>query len=197
MKKEEIISIIDFFDEIHGINDNNIILGDFNFVENDIDKGKKMDNKDKMICPIWENFKFKNAIVDPYRVRYPKRRQFSFVAPTGKSRGDRIYTSDHLQQLIVSMTYRHTHFNSAHKIMSVDIAYEQDIGPGYWKLNSSILKDEQYVAKIENLHEEIQNLRIRDPLEKFDLFFMATRGITKNYTKIKAKIKSELKQICL
>ena len=42
MKKEAIVEVLKKFDEIHDPHDNNIILGDFNFVDFDIDKGKGM-----------------------------------------------------------------------------------------------------------------------------------------------------------
>ena len=40
MKKEDMIKIIDHFEGLHNINDNSLILGDFNFVEFDLDKKK-------------------------------------------------------------------------------------------------------------------------------------------------------------
>ena len=78
LRKQEISDTIDKFYDIHDPHDNNIILGDFNFAEFDEDKGKNMDQRDKLI---------KNAIVDPFRVQCPKRKIFSFSAAQGKSRG--------------------------------------------------------------------------------------------------------------
>ena len=46
MKKENIIETLNYFHEVHKISDRNIILGDFNFADNDLDKGRKMDNRD-------------------------------------------------------------------------------------------------------------------------------------------------------
>ena len=40
MKKEEIVTVIDHFNSMHSIESNNMIIGDFNFVDYDIDKGK-------------------------------------------------------------------------------------------------------------------------------------------------------------
>ena len=48
---------------IHKIENDNLILGDFNFIDNDIDKGKYMDNRDKLIKPHWEEFKSKCAVI--------------------------------------------------------------------------------------------------------------------------------------
>ena len=41
LKKEEIPNVLKKFDDLHDVHDQNIILGDFNFVDFDIDKGKK------------------------------------------------------------------------------------------------------------------------------------------------------------
>ena len=40
-------------------------MGDFNFAEFDIDKGKGMDSRDKFIKPLWDNFLSTSAIIDP------------------------------------------------------------------------------------------------------------------------------------
>ena len=193
MKKEDMIRVIDYFDQVHDINENNMILGDFNFVENDIDKGKNMDGRDKMIYPLWQNFRSKNAIIDPYRSQYPRRKVWSYVAPAGKSRGDRVYISEDYEKTIANMRYTNTPFNSAHKIMSFELQHQSDIGPGYWKLNSSILKDELYRTQVEELHRDIQELHITNPLDRWDLFLMAVRGVTKKYTREKSRVKKELK----
>ena len=58
-----------------------------------------MSNWDKMIYPHWENFKSQIGLVDPYRMQYPKKKIYSYVAQAGKSRGDRVYVSeDHVKK---------------------------------------------------------------------------------------------------
>ena len=49
MIKTETLNILQNFKRIHKISDNNLIIGDFNFVENDIDKGKGMTHSDKIV----------------------------------------------------------------------------------------------------------------------------------------------------
>ena len=197
MKKNEIIKVIDNFNSIHDINNNNMIIGDFNFADNDLDKGKKMDNRDKMIYPLWERFKSKNAIVDPFRMQYPRKKAYSYVAPAGKSRGDRVYISEDNVKSITNIKYINTPFNSAHKIMTFELKEPQDIGPGYWKMNSSILNDEPYRKEIEEAIKEINDLQINNPIDWWDLFIIVVRGITMSYTREKAKIKNGLKKVIL
>ena len=193
MRKEEILKTINYFDTIHDIENNNMILGDFNFIDNDLDKGMKMDKRDKIIKPTWDHFKSKNAIVDPFRIQYPKKKTYSYIAPAGKSRGDRVYISEDNIKDITNLKYINTPFNSAHKIMTFDLNDQQDIGPGYWKMNSSILNDQPYKKEIEDAIKGINELQIDNPIDWWDIFIIVVRGITASYTKQKAKIKNELK----
>ena len=139
-RKSEVAEIFDLFSSAHDPFDNNIIMGDFNFVECDVDKGKNMDGKDKMISSIWEDFRTSKSIVDPFRTQYPRKKLFSFVAPTGKSRGDRVYVNEDLLPMLTEVKYTPTTFNSAHKIMTFELREKREIGPGYWKLNCSHLQ---------------------------------------------------------
>ena len=75
MNKDNILRILENFKNVHSVTDNNLILGDFNFIDNHIDKGKKMDQKDKMIHPYWDNFKTHSGVTDPYRMQYPPQKK--------------------------------------------------------------------------------------------------------------------------
>ena len=86
MNKTQILKFLENFNSIHKLNDNNIIIGDFNFVDNDIDKGKGMSYSDKVIHPFWERFTSNIGIVDPFRLQCPNKKLYSFTAPTGRSR---------------------------------------------------------------------------------------------------------------
>ena len=192
--KEKITTVIEHFNTLHDINDFNIILGDFNFVELDIDKGKNMDHRDKLLSHLWCDVKSKNGVTDPYRLQYPNKVSYSFNTPTGKSRGDRIYISEDHTNSIANMKYIYSHFGSSHKIMTCDITGDQDIGKGYWKMNSSIIHDEQYRILIENAMEEVGQLGINDNLERWDLIIMLIRSISMKYSIQKKKIKNTVKK---
>ena len=197
MKKEEILKTIDHFDGLHHINDRNLIIGDFNFIDNDLDKGKNMDSKDKMIYPRWEQFKSEKAIIDPFRTQYPKKKIYSYVATTGKSRGDRLYISEGDVNTVTNMKYINTPFNAAHKIMTFDLKDQQEIGPSYWKMNSSVLKDHLYKSEIENAIKGINDLQLSNPIDWWDLFIMVVQGVTISYTKRKSKIENGLKRVII
>ena len=46
---------------------NNIILGDFNFIDHEKDKTKGLSSQDKAICNIWLPFIAEMDMVDPFR----------------------------------------------------------------------------------------------------------------------------------
>ena len=54
---ENTINIYNEFHNLHCNGENNYILGDFNFVDNDLDKTKGMDKRDKSITKYWHEFK--------------------------------------------------------------------------------------------------------------------------------------------
>ena len=159
------------------------------FLTTDVDIGKKMNSKDKAVSRFWEKFRSKNCVIDPFRIQYPKKKTFSFVAPTGKSRGDRVYINEDYMNSLSSIKYINTPFNSAHKIMTFDIQSARDIGPTSWKLNSSILDDDLYIKEVEDVYQGITDLSIDDPIKKWHLFQLVIEGITIQYTQRKAIVK--------
>ena len=94
INKTQIVNIVKPFSQVHDVSQNNILIGDFNFADNDVDKRKGMSDRDKMMNSSWEQFKSETAMVDPFHVQSPKQRIYSFVSNAGKSRGDRVYVNE-------------------------------------------------------------------------------------------------------
>ena len=44
--KPQMVNIVKNFSQVHDISQNNVIIGDFNFADADMDKGKGMSNRD-------------------------------------------------------------------------------------------------------------------------------------------------------
>ena len=67
----------------HKNSDNNVIIGDFNFVENDLDRtNRTRSGKNQMditLSKTWEEFTEKLGISDPFRTRNPNRRTYSYI----------------------------------------------------------------------------------------------------------------------
>ena len=74
MTIQQIQNVFSYFQNVHTMDDNNLIIGDFNFADKVVDKGKGMDIRDRMINPHWEEFKSKTDIIDPYRMQYPRKK---------------------------------------------------------------------------------------------------------------------------
>ena len=194
MRNDEITSVLEHFHRAHKIENNNLILGDFNFADNEADKGKGKGTRDRKTSTLWEFFKTQTDIVDPFRIQYPRKRTYSYVTSTGKSRGDRVYISNDNIKNLTNFGYIDTPFNSAHKIMLFDLKVYQDLGPGYWKMNCSVLKDTAYIQEIEEAIQGINDLNITNPIDWWDLFIIVIQGVTKSYTKRKANIQKSLKR---
>ena len=93
LKCADVEGLIKHFHDLHAVSDNNIILGDFNFIDNHLDKSKGLESHDKMIGRFWEIFKRAKRVSDPYREHFPSTKTFSYHSKNGKSRGDRVYVS--------------------------------------------------------------------------------------------------------
>ena len=148
-------------------------------MDRDIDKGKVMDSKDKQVYKEWEKFITQNFIEDAYRIKCPSKKSYSFVESQGKSRGDRLYINEEYLNKITNFRYVMSPFKTAHKIMTFDVSGTLSIGPGYWKMNSSILTDEAYKASIGEIIQGLNNdPEINNPIDWWDLFIMVVRGVT-------------------
>ena len=71
------------------------------------------------------------------------------------------------------------------------------MGPGFWKMNSSVVRDNAYKREIEEAVDGINRLEIDNPMDWWDLFIMVVRSITKTYTTKKAYTKNSLKSYIL
>ena len=68
-----------------------------------------------------------------------------------------------------------------------------DIGPGYYKMNSSVVKDPLYRKEIEQIYREMNALQLDNPIDWWDLFAMVVRTATMKYCKEKSKTRKALK----
>ena len=131
--------------------------------------------RDKMMNSVGEGFLSETAMVDPFRVHSPKRRIYSFVSNAGKSRGDRVYVNEESVTNISNHKYSLTPFNNAHKIISFTLTDQQERGRGYWKLNSSVLNDNAYVAMVRQTIVNVDELNILDKQRWWDIFLTCIR----------------------
>ena len=190
-KMEKIVTKLRQENEDHP---NNMILGDFNFIDHEKDKVNGLNSADKLAGRIWQPFIEEMDMVDPYREQNPKRRIWSFIGSgtAGNSRIDRVYVNSINMKNMTNIQYIQTPFGG-HRILSFTKKSQNEKGKGYFKMNTSILKDAKYREIVEETIEELEELQIEDEIEKWETFLLTIKSKSISYSQIKNRIKRNLK----
>ena len=169
---------------------NNMILGDFNFIDHEKDKINGLNSTDKSVCKIWQPFIAEMDMVDPYREQNPKRRIWSFIGSgkAGNSRIDRVYVNSVNMKNITNITYTQTPY-SDHRILSFTKKSQNEKGKGYYKMNTSILKDKKYRNIVEETLAELEELELESEIENWETFLLTIKSKSISYSQIKNKVK--------
>ena len=195
LNKEKMQKIVAKLRQENEEQQNNIILGDFNFIDNEKDKASGLNNTDKQICNIWYPFLAEVDMIDPFREQNPNRRIWSFIG-TGKaknSRIDRVYVNATNWKNVINIKYTPTPL-VGHRILSFNIKSPNEKGRGYYKMNTSILKDVRYKKIVEETLLEIEQQQIEDEIKKWEIFLLTVKAKTILYCQDKNKIKRSLKE---
>ena len=141
---------------VTGQNQRIIIGGDFNVVRDlDLDSSGGSP-KEKGSAKILENICLNYDIIDIWRIRNPDSKLFTWrqKKPLVQRRLDFWLISDVCQDEIEDTGIK-TAFRTDHSaiIISFNSLDEQMPGPSFWKINSSLMEDEDYVSAI---NEKIQ-----------------------------------------
>ncbi len=186
----------------HSIQGQNIILGDFNFVDNHLDRTSKarqgLNQVDKSLHNVWLDFIDRLDLTDPLRARNPKRRMYSYIHTqhSAKSRIDRVYLDDERSGDICKYQHTPTPFLKTHRIVSFRICQNGQRGPGYWKMNTSIISDTAYSKIVEKTVIDVVGLQVDDPIEKWLIFIETIRIETRAYSTKKRQWERTIKDIC-
>ena len=113
-----------------------------------------------------------------------------------KSRIDRVYVNDENTNKITYYKHTPTPFNLTHRIVSFTMKNINERGPGYWKMNTSIIKDPPFQIVVENTCEDVQRLNIEDPIEKWQVFIETIRLETQIYCSKKRYYENRIKNNC-
>ena len=137
--------------------DNNIIIGDFNTVQDDnMDRplGAKEYYK-KKTARLINNFKLDNSLVDPWRITYPEIREYSWKNSRYASRIDYALISAHTYHQVQSIEYFTPPIHSDHKGLKMQIDLGKfNRGKGYFKLNNSLLTDPTFIQKVNEMIDQ-------------------------------------------
>ena len=127
------------------VDETNILMGDFNFVEESIDRSNRKPDcsvtaKDSLVIKEWKAVKNTFDLNDTFRNINPQIRRYSYVAKNkkSKSRIDRIYISGSEAGKVLKQNFKETPWDD-HKIVVVELSQSMDRGPGQWALNTDLL----------------------------------------------------------
>ena len=178
----------DFTEEI------NIIGGDLNCSLSDKDKkgGNPIAKKASVIKEI-EHLCSCYNLIDIWRFLNPQLESFTWRNKSHKiqCRLDSLLISQKLANLVTSCKIFHAP-ETDHSAISLHLQTkikQQNRGPGFWKFNNSLLRDEAYVNELRknvNLYKAKYE-SIDDKGLKWDLIKMEIRGFIVKYSKLKAK----------
>ena len=191
---------------------NLILAGDFNLFLNsklDAKGGKPAFKKKKSLAKLIQ-LKESYDLCDIWRIRNPVTSAFTFrqkhCTEFIQRRLDYIFISNSLQKF-VNDTSILTSISTDHSPVHLSLLKENKhtIGNGFWKFNSSLIKDHMYVSEIKHLassflSNDICNMNAQ---LKWELLKYEIRKFTIDYTKRKAKekrkqqayLESELKKV--
>ena len=199
---QKMTNIIELLETCHNTSDKNIILGDFNFVDNNLDRTNQkrlgMNHMDRTLSSVWTEFVHRLDISDPFRERNPKKRMYSYVhtKDNAKSRLDRVYMNDEKCSNIFYYKHTLTPFTRAHRILSFTLKKQNQRGPGYWKMNTSIISDRAYSIIVDKCINDVMALGIEDPIEQWMVFIQTIRLETQVYCRKKKSVERKVKTTC-
>ena len=186
---QEIINVIE------GIpNDNRIIGGDYNLVlDLEKDKKGKADTKfnAQKIILAWMD---ETDLTDIWRHQHPDSRKYTWHGKRGRplqlvfSRIDFILVSFGMAGRISSSVIK-PGFKSDHSYTKITLDTSTNVrGPGYWKLNTTLLKDLDYVTNIKHtITEVIYNNQNANNLVLWETIKCCIRGESIRYSSLKKR----------
>ena len=173
-----------------------IVGGDWNFIEN-LDMDKKGG-----VQKLWENsiiqinkLKERFDLTDVWRVKNENLKQYTWHSnstPRVFTRLDRFYISDNLLS-ITKKSSKIPGLCSDHSGVIFQIkSNASSTGPGLWKLNTSLLKDLQFVNSLNGTIDEVKGMTdFTDKRSHWDYLKYKVKECAIRESKIRAKIKRE------
>ena len=173
-----------------------IIGGDFNLgIDVTVDRLGSTCNNDK--AAKWLSDHLDNSDhVDVWRHLHEDKHGFTWCRNKPKvvrSRLDYFFVSEAFLQFVNTARII-PNFRSDHKMLELGVTFNpHKRGPGYWKLNTALLRDTDYVEKMNRLLEiELSDVKNREFRKTWELAKIAIRGSTIQYAARKQKSKRNI-----
>ena len=146
-----------------------IILGDFNLVEDSLDRYPSHKDNDKTVGMLSEMLKT-NKMVDIWREMNKDERDFTFTQAGTNSlaRIDRIYVHENAKENMNNPQIQNAAKLSDHKMATIEITKTKtkNDGPGLWRLSNGLLKHEKFTEKARDillqLEKDIEQYKKRE-----------------------------------
>ena len=94
---------------------------------------------------------------------------------------------------ITNIQYIPTPFRG-HRVLSFAEKHETEKGKGYYKMNTSILKDAKYKEIVDETIQEVEKLQIKDEIRKWCTFIQSIRSKSVSYSQEKCQMKTKVKE---
>ena len=134
-------------------------------------------------------------LIDIWRVKYPESKRFTWRNRSrygySQSRLDYFFCSNHLMYSL-NKTSINASIKTDHSIISIELDLQienQSKGPGFWKLNNSLLSELEYVNRIKDLIKNAKDKYdyLEDKALKWDIIKCDIRAETISYATWKKK----------
>ena len=177
-------------------NNSRIIAGDFNLVlDLDMDKKGGLPRTNFKSREILQLYMEEAEIIDIWRQQHPDERKFTWhrTRPPVFCRLDMIFTSFDMVGYVENSDILPS-FKSDHSIVSLDInLHKEDRGRGFWKMNTTHLRDQDCVNLInECITESEIKYSHENPALKLELIKWEVMNCNRKYAKNKAKNKRNI-----
>ena len=168
-----------------------IVGGDLNLgLDSNVDRYGEGHNNDK--AARWlVNFLSTENFVDVWRWSNPDKNGFTWRKLRPKpafSRLDYFLVSEPFTQFIQRVDIK-PGFRTDHSMVEMNIKFDcAQRGPGYWKFNVSLLNNMEYIECMNKLLEiEMENVKLGEYRNKWELIKLAIRGSTIQFSARKSK----------
>ena len=182
-----------FLIQQHTDTSNSFIIGDFNFVDQPIDRPNGLNYFDHKVLPLWHQATVGLSFADPYRTLYPRRKLYSFHmrGRHSNSRIDRVYVNTANLPHVQQYRYFPTPFLD-HKVQSLTYRTILHYGAGSWKMNVSLITDDWYAVGLRLLLAQMDDLPIQDAISWWEVFLLSVRSYTIQYSSHKRRGETRL-----
>ena len=174
-----------------------IMLGDFNIVEDAIDRLPSHTDPYTTVTSL-DNLRNKFQLQDGWRTTYPETKSFSFLQKStgAQSRIDRIYTTMNIIKTAADWEINTTALNTDHKMVSMKVIDQKApyFGRGRWTMPLHMLKDNSLIKEIQGIGRELeqqmdgehQRTQVANPQVHFQTFKNKIVVLTRARAKVTA-----------